>query len=185
MDTNFLKDNKVVSIPNFLKVSDRDRLSINRQIEHNYRKFNGKFHSYNFPVMEYNGAFFDDLYKKFYEESRKLFGPFTRSRKNSKMCWMYRSSAEDYNTGWHHHKDSSTISGIYYYQTQRGDSVSFKNKFGKFHRHFVREGELVIHPDHLLHTAEPPCSLIPNRYRYSIVIEIMTEETSEELFSRI
>ena len=185
MDANFLKENKVVSIPNFLKVSDRDRLSINRQIEHNYRKFNGKFHSYNFPVMEYNGTFFDDLYKKFYEESRKLFGPFRPTRENSSTCWMYRSSAKDYNTGWHHHKNTSTISGIYYYQTQRGDSVSFKNRFGKTHRHFVREGELVIHPDHLLHTAEPPCSLIPNRYRYSIVIEIMTEETSEELFSRI
>ena len=185
MDTNFLKDNKIISIPNFFKVEDRDRVSINRHIERCYQKYYGKFRSYNFPVSEYNGTFFEDLYKKFYEESRKILGPFTRSRENSKVCWMYRSSANDYNTGWHHHKNTSTISGIYYYQTQRGDSVSFKNKFGKTHRHFVREGELLIHPDHLLHTAEPPCSNIPNRYRYSIVIEIMTEETSEELFSRI
>lgn len=182
---NFLQLNKIISIKNFYIVGDFERIQINKDIEYNYLKYSNPSLGYNFPIREPNNSFFHKIYDKFLTESFRIFGDFSLSQNNSSLCWCYRSRNDDFSSFWHDHKDTSIINAVYYYQTQEGDSISFFDANNDEIEYNVSEGELLIFPNNLLHKPNPPVSGISDRYRYSINLEIQTDETTEEIFNRI
>jgi len=182
---NFLQFNKIISIKNFYIISDLERAQINKDIEYNYLKYSNPSLGYNFSIREYNNSFFNKLYDKFLTESFRIFGNFSISEYNSSLCWCYRSCNDDFNSLYHDHTKTSNINAVYYYQTQEGDSISFLSKNDEEMVYNVSEGELLIFPGNLTHKPNPPVSVISDRYRYSINIEIRTNETTEEIFNRI
>jgi len=184
-DVNFLKENKIISIKNFYTVDDNQRFKINFELENNYKKYNGLNCSYNFPIINYSDKFFEHLYARLLETCHKIFGVFSLNDENSKICWCYRSSRNSFYRSWHNHQKTSTINAVYYYQIQDGDSISFLDKNNDEVKYYLTNEEILIFPNYLNHTANPPVISVFDECRYSINIEIKTNETSEELFSRI
>ena len=182
-DSKYIK--KIISIKNFFPVNQNERLKINQEIEDNWKKYSESISGYNFPILDYESCFFDNLYNKFLDISKEIFGNFLISPKNKTTCWCYRSYGNTFDSIWHHHKNTSTINSVYYYQINSGDSISFLDEKNSEFKSDLSEGELLIFPNHLIHKPNPPVKDILNRYRYSINMEIITEENSVELFNRI
>tara|TARA_R100000005_G_C4897717_1_gene141377 strand:- start:49 stop:594 length:546 start_codon:yes stop_codon:yes gene_type:complete len=180
---NFIQKNKIISIKNFYFLDNNERESITHELENNYKKHFRLKTGYTLPIVEYNNNFFDNLYDKFLKKSYEIFGNFELSNLNSRRCWCFKSSKNNFERCWHNHITTSTINGVYYYQIQDGDSISFLDKDGIEFQYFPSQFELLIFPNHLMHTPNDPISADKNRY--SINVEIRTKETSEELFSEI
>jgi len=183
MDTSNLY--KIISIKNFYIIDELEKLTITSEIEKNYKKYYDPNLGHNFEIKDYSSIFFDNLYDKFLEISYKIFGNFSICNNNRRTCWCYRSCEKNFNSVWHSHKNTSTINGVYYYQIQDGDSISFLDKDKEEMVYYLSEGELIIFSNNLVHKPNIPISIIPNRYRYSINVEIMTKESSEKIFNRI
>lgn len=172
-------------IKNFYCISDNDRIKINLEIEKNYNYYYDINRSYNFPILEYTSEFFNNLYDKFLKVSYNIFGNFSLSTRNSTKCWCYRSNKNTFNSVWHSHKKTSTINGVYYYQIDLGDSISFLDKNNNVIEYFPNQGDMLIFPNNVLHKPNAPVNSLPNMYRYSINVEIIANESSDELFNRI
>jgi hypothetical protein len=173
----------VFSIKNFYKVNSLSRFIVNRIIDYNYKSHFHLTNSFNCKLIHGTSFFFDSLYDRFLKECQDIFGNFTIADVDTNTCYAYRSNSNNWASVPHHHKKTATITSVYYHQlVENQDSISFFDKFGDEHVYYPSMEELVIFPSHLLHQPNPPSS---KRYRYSINMELKTEETSLKLFSKV
>jgi len=180
MDIQCLKEYQVISIKNFHEASLEDRVKINECIEKSYlHNLTSSPYGYNFPVREDKTSFFSNLYEKYKKVCYELFGNFHITPQNKTTCWCYRSNINEFRSGWHNHLHTSTINGVYYYQVE-GDGISFERK-GKEFYYTPNQGELLIFPNDLNHKPDKATS---ENWRYSINMEILTEESSSTLFKK-
>lgn len=172
---------EIISIPNFYRVNFLHKLKINSILDKNYKKYVDFGKGYNYPIYDtYRDKFFRNLYSKFMNECRTIFGNFTLSQDNSQTCWCYRAEGEDFKSMFHDHLSTSTINSVYYHQVNRGDSITFRHN-NTTKTHYVSDGELIIIPNYLAHKPDKP---VKNRVRYSINMEIKCLEKSHQLFGR-
>lgn len=172
---------KIISIKNFYHVGFFHRKKINYIIEKNYKKYDSLINGYNFPIYDFKDAFFLNLYDKFLVISKEIFGRFDISLMSKSTCWCYKSFGNDYYPIYHNHYKTSTINSVYYYQISKGDSISFLQNNEEF-TYFPSKEELLIFPSHLLHRPNKP---VKNNYRYSINMEIITDQSVNKIFSMI
>lgn len=171
---------KIISIKNFKKINAFETLLVKKSIERNYKKYPPDNQlGFNFPIKE-TTHFFRDLYQDFAKSSYKIFGGFNLKSNNSSSCWCYRSNKKSYASVFHHHSSSATINGVYYLKANKG-SISFL-KNSEYLTYFPEDYELLIFPGTLTHKPDPPSS---KKIRYSINMEILTEESSLFLFDQI
>ena len=182
----FLKKKKllkynIISIKDFYNVSLNDRVKINKSIEENFLICcaNGYDFTqfYNFPLYKDDTLFFSKLYKKFKKISHRFFGNYHIAPQNQSRCLCYRSNKDWSRINWHNHLYSSTINGVYYHQVD-GDGIFFERNGKSFH-HVPQQGELLIFPNNLNHRPDMTTS---QSLRYSINMEITTEESASTLF---
>ena len=173
---------RILSIKNFYEVSKDDRILVDDEIEKNFllpstsKSLNA---GYNFPIAQNTTSFFYNLYNNFFILSKELFGNFKITEENSNVCWVYRSNKNDFKSVWHNHINTSTISAVYYYQIDN-NGIIFKSN-GKTHSYLPEQEELIIFPNYLIHKPEVTTS---TNLRYSVNMEILTEETSSKLFEK-
>ena len=181
-DLNDLKNFQIISVKNFYNINDDQRIDVDKSIEKNYLEespFLDQEASANFSLKFGNTFFFSDLYKEFYNFCYKIFDGFETLVDNQFICWCYRSNKDDYYSAWHNHLNTSTINGVYYYSIYN-DGIYFE-KDGKVIYYLPEQNELLIFPNHLHHKPKVATS---ENLRYSINMEIITEETSLTLFER-
>ena len=171
----------LISVEDFCQVSSQERILINNSIEKNYLQnpFDDSTNN-QFPLYDDPTSFFSHLYEKYKELCYELFGNFHITPQNKTTCWCYRSNINDFRSGWHNHLLTSTINGVYYYQVD-GDGIEFKDHSRK-QKYIPEQGELIIFPNYLIHR---PCVATSNRKRYSINMEIITQQSVQELFGRL
>ena len=176
-----LRDYQLISIPSFLQLSSEEMVLVNSSIEKNYLKspvsFGDTDEGYNFPIVEDDTLFFSHLYERYKEFSYNFFGNFHITPQNKTTCWCYRSNKDWAESNWHNHLYSSTINGVYYHQVD-GDGIFFERNGKSFH-HVPQQGELLIFPNNLNHRPDMTTS---QSLRYSINMEITTEESASTLF---
>ena len=182
MGIKHLSEYNLICIEDFCGVSSQERILINNSIEKNLSIFlseGGEFKSQgNFPLYEDDTLFFSNLYDRYKELCYKLFGNFHIDSQNSTTCWCYRSNVNNsLHDVWHNHLYTSTINGVYYYQVE-GDGIFFE-RHGKEFNYVPQQGELLIFPNDLNHTPQRSTS---QTWRYSINMEIKTEESASTLF---
>ena len=180
-DIKCLQEYQIISVQNFQDVNSQQRVLINDSIEKNYLKDPlSKGHTnrgYNFPLYDDHTLFFSYLYEKYKTFCYELFGSFHLTIQNNSRCWCYRSNINDSNAVWHDHLYTSTINGVYYYQVEK-DGIFFESQ-GKEFYYVPQQGELLIFPHDLNH--KPDIATSAN-WRYSINMEIITEESASTLF---
>ena len=177
----------LITIPDFYNPNFIQKRRLKGIIDENYKQYfpwQGRPLNMNVPVLsEYK--VFSKLYDRFLTTSREMFGKFTLSDKNLPTCWVYRGNNVDRGTRldgwWHNHAHSSTINAVYYLQVFN-DGVSFIGLDGEVFDYLPKNNELIIFPADLVHSPQP-CTL--QKYRYSVNMEILTEETVSDLFSRV
>ena len=181
MVIRYLKQYQLLSIENFQQVNLEDRLKINECIEKSYLispiSKGITEEGYNFALYDDHTLFFSHLYEKYKRLCHKLFGNFHITPQNKTTCWCYRSNVNDSYDVWHNHLATSTINGVYYYQVE-GDGIFFERNGKEFH-YIPQQGELLIFPNDLNHNAAMTTS---QTLRYSINMEITTEESASTLF---
>jgi len=184
MVIRYLKDYEVLSVENFQEVSLEDRWKINECIEESYLMSplsqGNSEDGYNFAITVDNTLFFRHLYEKYVKLCYELFGGFNITPQNKSTCWCYRSNKELSLINWHNHLATSTINGVYYYQIEK-DGIAFERD-GKEFYHVPQQEELLIFPNNLNHKPEETTS---ENWRYSINMEILTEESSSTLFNNL
>ena len=181
-DLNDLKKFQIISVKNFYNINDDQRINVDKSIEKNYLEYSFFYRSKgiaNFPLKFDNTFFFSDLYKEFYNFCYKIFDGFETLVDNQFSCWCYRSNKDDYFSGWHNHSTTSTISAVYYYSIYN-DGIYFE-KDNEVIYYLPEQNELLIFPNHLHHKPKVATS---ENLRYSINMEIVTEETASTLFER-
>ena len=168
----------LISVENFAEVSSQERILINNSIEENYLQnlFDDSTNN-QFPLYDDHTSFFSHLYEKYKKLCYELFGNFNITPQNKTTCWCYRSNVNDSKSVWHNHLCSSTINGVYYYQVE-GDGIFFE-RYGKEFHYVPQQGELLIFPNDLNHRPDRTTS---QTLRYSINMEIKTEESASTLF---
>jgi hypothetical protein len=169
---------EIKSIKNFYTPNFFDRILLNFILDKNYKKYYSDKKGYNYPIYD-NVKSFEKLYELFLKDCKLLFGDFDLSPKNQKTCHCYRSKRNDYRSIFHDHERTSTINGVYYYDIEMGDSISFLNS-DKEHIYYPDKNELLIFPGHLIHKPNRP---VGNAYRYSINMEIITIQSANEIFN--
>ena len=181
----------VISIKDFYHPDKDQKESVISVLEQN-RKYANYNLGMNFPVIDTKDLFFANLYDQFFLKCQSIFGDFKLSLKNSRTCHCYLDRKRYYLPSvYHNHISTSTINGVYYLDVGEGDSISFwdgefdndnmKILDGKEEVHYVSTGELLIFPNHLVHKPNRPTH---GEIRYSLNMEIWTDESAEEIFSR-
>lgn len=180
MKVKNLPEWSLISVENFAEVNSQERILINDSIEKNYfqNAFNASVNN-QFPLYDDHTSFFSHLYEKYKALCYELFGIFHITPQNKTTCWCYRSNINDFRSGWHNHLTTSTINGVYYYQVE-GDGIFFERN-GKEFQYIPQQGELIIFPNDLNHNAARTTS---QNWRYSINMEIITEESASTLFKK-
>lgn len=148
-------------------------------ILYNQKYFQKDLGGYNYPILEDNNNFFNQLYSLYYEFCQSNF-KFTVHPNNSEMCWAYLSDKLNFAEVWHNHTETSTINGVYYLNIPNKTSIDFEYD-GKYLNYEPSEFELIIFPNDMNHK--------PNRcsgdgYRISINMEIICYESVDEIFSK-
>ena len=174
----------VLTIKKFYEVSKDNRTLVDDVIEKNFllpsaSRYLDTGYNYTYPISQDITSFFSNVYDKFFMLSKELFGNFTITEKNTNTCWIYRSNKNDFNSVWHDHSCTSTINGVYYYQIG-SNGIIFKSD-GKTRSYLPEQEELIIFPNYLIHKPEVTTS---TNLRYSVNMEILTEETSSKLFEK-
>lgn len=176
------KEFKIISIKNFYHANFYQRIKINSIIENSYKNYiRTDDTSVNFNFLIDDDPFFLRLYNKFLNTSKIIFGDFDLSISNKNKCWCYKGCKSNYRFLYHNHSKTSTINSVYYYQIRKGDSISFLQNNQEL-TYFPSKEELLVFPNYLLHTPNKPVS---NRYRYSINMEITTNQSVNKIFSVI
>ena len=176
----YLPEYNLISIKDFCHVNLQEKVLIDNLIEKNYLNSKGiDLKGYSFPLYDDHISFFSHLYEKYKKLCYELFGNFNITPQNKTTCWCYRSNVNDSQSVWHNHLCSSTINGVYYYQVE-GDGITFTHKGKEFH-HVPQQGELLIFPNDLFHKPDIATS---DNWRYSINMELMTQESASTLFKK-
>jgi hypothetical protein len=173
------KQCQVISIKNFYLLNKKQKNSIEKNILFNCIHHLSESSGYNFVIEDNIDPFFEKLYKKYLSTCKKIFKNFTFKSRSEYFCYL--SSAGNYNCFYHDHKKTGTITGVYYFQLNERDSISFLTDGNQEFKYYPSEGELLFFPSYRVHKPNPP--IYAQRTRYSINIDIFTEESSEELFN--
>ena len=177
----YLSEYNLICIKDFCHISSQERILINNSLEKNYLKSplskGISKDGYSFPIVKDETLFFSKLYEKYKELCYQIFGNFHIAPQNKTTCWCYRSNIDNSVFAWHNHLYTSTINGVYYYQVD-GDGIFFERQGKEFH-YVPQQGELLIFPNDLNHTPDMTTS---KTLRYSINMEIKTEESASTLF---
>lgn len=165
----------IILIENFSHVDGKYLIP---SIEYQLYKLNPDF-GVNYPLN--SNEFFENLYNKFVEYSKLIFGNFCLSEKNTTRSLCYFSTENFYNEIWHAHKQTCTINSVYYLSMpEKGGTIQFKY-FDNIVDYLPNENDILIFPDFLEHRPMKP---IGNKPRISINMEIQCCESSEKLFKR-
>ena len=172
----------VISIKDFYYPDKDQKESVISVLEQN-RKYANYNEGMNFPIIDTKDLFFANLYDQFFLKCKSIFGDFKLSLKNSRTCHCYLDRKRYYLPSvYHNHISTSTINGVYYLDVGEGDSISFiDDESDKEEVYYVSTGELLIFANHLVHKPNRPTH---NGIRYSLNMEIKTDESAEEIFSR-
>jgi hypothetical protein len=128
----------------------------------------------NLPIKDYSGVW-GQLYQQFLDKVEDILGPLNIAPENSRTCWLYISNKNLYKGGIHHHENTSTVNGVYYFSVpdtsdDRDAAIAFYDPTGKeIFYHKPKECELLIFPNYLLHQPLPTMS---DKHRFSINMEI-------------
>ena len=170
-------------IKNFEEIEDSLKVALMAVVlENKFRNHEGNGGS--FLIDEDYRNFFKNLYIKFFDVSKNIFGDFTLSSNNSISCWSYTSNKFHHGPGiLHNHLSTSTINSVYYLNVPKTvsithGSISFLLNGEEF-AYKPENGDLLIFPNYLNHKIN---FLDDEEYRISINMEITTEETVSELF---
>jgi hypothetical protein len=147
---------------------------------YNQKYFQKELGGYNYPILEDNNNFFNQLYSLYYEFCESKF-KFTVHPNNNKTCWAYVSDKLNFAEVWHNHIETSTINGVYYLNIPDKTSIDFECN-GEYSNYEPSEFELIVFPNYLNHK--------PNRcsgdgYRIAINMEIICYESADEIFSKL
>jgi hypothetical protein len=167
----------IYTIKNFYTVNPIRKQWLKKIIDRDYENDIGVPGYFSFPITN-RSKFFKDLYEKYLVETKKLFGEYTLDSSNKDTIWCYRSKLTDYHSVWHDHINTSTINAVYYFQINKGDSVSFNNN-GIIENYEMDENELIIMPNYLIHRPNSP---VGNKVRYSLNMEIKTKQSVHKVF---
>jgi len=141
-----------------------------------------KNEGYNYPILEDYDNFFQNLYESYYNICLNKFNLTVNKFKNKSIVWAYVSDKINFNEVWHNHLITSTINGVYYLNIpENNTSIDFELNNNEFTYH-PQENELLIFPNYLNHK---PNRCYGDGYRICMNMEIICNETSEELFDRI
>jgi hypothetical protein len=116
--------------------------------------------------------FINTIYKKFFQESTKLFGELVLDPTNVKDGWAYINNKEFYKNGIHNHLRTSTINSVYYLNVPdeaTGSINFFDDEHNIIYMHCPKEKELLIFPNYMLHE---PCQSMTDKYRIAVNLEI-------------
>ena len=176
---------KIISIKDYYlpdpleKKQLKDIIDLNFELVH--KPIATKDGPFNFAVSEGDTSLFDNLYQRYVDTSIGIFGEFHLSDKNKRYCYAYRGNKIDMGerrlSWWHHHVRTASISAVYYLDVFQ-DGITFTDGHKEFD-YIPENGEILIHPPDLIHAAHP-CRLLD--YRYSVNMEIRTEEPFKKLF---
>lgn len=170
-------DFPIYSIPNFI-----DELKYKEDIVdsvlHN-TKYANKNMGFNYPLLDDHTHFFQFLYENFYKFCLTHFNFTVDESRNRSVCWAYVSDKVDFNEVWHNHISTSTINGVYYLNIPNNNTSIDFSLGGKQLTYHPKENELIIFPNYLDHK---PNRCYDDGYRIAINMEIICNETSDELF---
>ena len=184
--------NKVplIPIPDFYNPNFIQRGRVKRVIDKNHKLHSGgtpaffsNYGAFNFPILDDN-QFFSELYDKFVIKSTELFGEFTLASDNSSTCWASRYNkkmGKRQDSWWHNQAHTSTINAIYYLDIFN-DGISFRGLNNEIYDYLPKNNELIILPSTLIHAVQ---SSTLRKYRYAVNMEIKTEESVTDLFSKV
>lgn len=175
------KECQVISIKDFYPLNEKNKKLIEQNILFNCIHHLPESKGYSFVIEDNINPFFNKLYKKYLSTCKKTFKNFTFKSRSEYFCYL--SSAGNYNCFYHDHKKTGTITGVYYFQLNEKDSISFLTDDNEEFKYYPNEGELLFFPSSRMHKPNPP--LYAQRTRYSINIDIFTEESVEELFNQL
>ena len=129
----------------------------------------------NYPI---SSPFFNNLYERFVFIAKKNFD-FSLSLQNLNTCWAYVSNKESNETGWHNHKLTSTLNGVYYLQMNSSASGIRFRQNGQELLLKPQVNDLLIFPNELEHYPVPST----DDNRISINMEILANEKVESIFN--
>jgi|TARA_R100000482_G_C5084755_1_gene127830 hypothetical protein len=173
---------KIYSVKNFYIIKNQSkRKKISENIMANMFIHLPDCKGYSFPIETDPHPIFNKIYKKFLSTCEKHFSSVTLSDKNNTTTWCYLSNINSLPTEYHDHIKSSTINGVYYFEVNKNDSLSFKDDNREF-RYNVEENELLIFPNYVQHK---PIRTTGSNARVSLNMEIITLEDVNDIFTDI
>lgn len=139
---------------------------------------------YNYLITDGDTKFFVQLYYKFYSLCESYFS-FTKAKDNIDKVWSYSSNYEDYASIFHDHKNSCTITAVYYLNNPDKNSgdIEFLDNDRNVLTYHPNNFDLLIFPDYAVH--KPNRTMSRDEWRISINMEIKSEEDSKEIFSSL
>ena len=170
----------ITQFEDFYAIPGEERYLFNKTLEEN-RKYSSGEKGYSYPIWEEISPHISYLKLKFIKEMEAMFGDFTISSLYSNTAWCYRSTEDEWASEYHHHKATATINAVWYYQVNPEDSISFFVKEEE-HKIFPKQNTLLVFPNFLLHKPNKPTGPLT---RYSVNLEIMTEESAQDLWLRV
>lgn len=173
----------VYLVENFHIVSDENKQKYIRVALDNRGKDVVPAMTYSYMIKEDKTKFYKHLYYKFYSFCMSQFF-FTPKSENIDNVWIYASNRGDYASVFHDHKNTCNINSVYYLNVPDNTSgdIEFMDENKKIFKYHPNNFDLIIFPDYLIHK---PNRSMSDEWRVAVNMEIKTEESSTELFSRI
>lgn len=172
-------DFPIYSISNFVDDLKNKKDIVNSVLSN--IKYANKNIAFNYPLLDDHDNFFENLYENFYNLCLTHFNFTVNEYRNRSVCWAYVSEKVYFNEVWHNHQTTSTINGVYYLNIPNNTSIDF-SLYEKQLSYQPKENELIIFPNYLDHK---PNRCYGDGYRIAINMEILCNESSDELFSRL
>ena len=176
------KDLKILSIKNFYKPSFFSSKRVNDILEENCELYLDLSAGNNYPIIKNNqDLFFVKLVSKFQNTCERIFKPYDVDHlRYRNVIYCYRSTENHYCSDFHDHLRTTTINGVYYYDINDGDSISFLTPDNTIFTYSMEKYELLIFPDYVVHRPEKPSG---SKVRYSLNMELPTFQPSNFLFN--
>lgn len=172
-------DFPIYSISNFVEYASDKKEVVDSVLSN--RQYADKNMGFNYPLLDDHIHFFQFLYDNFYNLCLTHFNFTVNEHKNKSLCWAYVSNRVDFIEVWHNHLNSSTINGVYYLSVPNNNTSIDFSLNEKQLTYCPKENELIIFPNYLDHK---PNRCYDEGYRIAINMEIICNETSDELFRR-
>lgn len=171
----------VLSIKNFHKFNTFEKEKLIEKILDSKDHFDSQPNSLktqsNFEILYDHNNLLINLYEKFFNTAKTLFGDFKVSEKSKTTSWACVTNEDYYDFVPHNHLKTSTINSVYYLnipKVNRNLSGPIKFQVNNEWLYYQPENfELIFFPNYLVHDATVHQS---KEWRISINMEIICEE---------